>query len=176
MKKAFYWVDRNLLLLKLFLSNIDGKTYNAIKAIYNSTTSNVRVHCMETDWFHCTSGVRQGDVLSTTLFSIFNNDLVLEIKDLGLGIPVHDMLIYILLDADDSILLAETEPELQTMLNKLNEWCSKWKMSINETKTNVVHFKNKHQLKTQYVFKVGNNSLYVVDRYKYLEIILNDFF
>ncbi len=41
---------------------------------------------METDWFHCTSGVRQGDVLS----SIFINDLVLEIQDLGLGIPVHD--------------------------------------------------------------------------------------
>ncbi len=91
-----------------------------------------------------------------------------------LGIPVHDMLISILFYADDIVLLAETEPELQTMLNKLNEWCSKWKMKINETKTNVVHFGNKHQLKTQYVFKVGNNSLNVVDRYKYLGIILNE--
>ncbi len=40
----------------------------------------------------------------------------------------------------------------------------------------VVHFRNKHQLKTQYVFKVGHNFLNVVDRYKYLGIILNDFF
>ncbi len=30
-------------------------------------------------------------------------------------------------------------------------------------------------IKTQYVFKVDNNSLNVVDRYKYLGIILNDF-
>ncbi len=125
--------------------------------------------------FHCTSGVRQGDVLSTTLFSIFINDLVLEIKDLSLGIPVHNMLISILFYADDIVLLTETEPKLQTMLNKLNEWCSKWKMSINETKTNVVHFRNKHQLKTQYVFKVGHKSLNVVDRDKYLGIILNEF-
>ncbi len=48
-------------------------------------------------------------------------------------------------------------------------------MSINKTKTNVVHFRNKHQLRTQYVFKIGNNSLNVVDRYKYLRIILNEF-
>ncbi len=85
------------------------------------------------------------------------------------------MLIYILFYADAIVLLAETEPELQTMLNKLNEWCSKWKISINETKTNVMHFRNKHQLKTQYVFKVGNKSFNVVDRYKYLGIIINEF-
>ncbi len=82
---------------------------------------------------------------------------------------------FILLYADDIVLLAETEPELQTMPNKLNEWCSKWKMNINETKTNVVHFRNKHQLKTQYVVKVGHKSLNVVDRYKYLGIYLDEF-
>ncbi len=123
---------------------MDGKIYNAIKAIYNSIISNIRVNCMETDWSHCTFGVCLGDVLSTTLFSIFINDLVFEIQDRGLGIHVHDMLISILLYADDIVLLAKTEPKLQTMLNKLNEWCSKWKMSINETKTNVVHFRNKN--------------------------------
>ncbi len=74
MKKTFNWVDRYLLLLKLLLSNIDGEIYNAIKAIYNSTVSHIRVNDMEIDWFHCTSGVCQGDVLSTTLFSIFIND------------------------------------------------------------------------------------------------------
>ncbi len=93
MKKAFDWVGSDLLFLKLLLSNIDSKIYNAIKAIYNSTLSNVRLNGMEIDWSHCTFGVRQGDVLSKTLFSIFINDLVLEITDLGLGIPVHDMLI-----------------------------------------------------------------------------------
>ncbi len=175
MTKAFDWVDRDLLLLKRLLSDIEGKIYNVIKAIYNSTVSNVRVNGMVTDWSHCTSVVYHGDILSTTLFSIFIDDLVLEIKDLCLGISVYDILISILLYVDDIVLFAETEPELQTILTKLNEWCSKWKMSINETKTNVVHFRNKHQLKTQYVFKVGNNSLNVVDRYKYLVIILNTF-
>ncbi len=144
MTKAFDWVDRDLLLLKRLLSDIEGKIYNVIKAIYNSTVSNVRVNGMVTDWSHCTSVVYHGDILSTTLFSIFIDDLVLEIKDLCLGISVYDILISILLYVDDIVLFAETEPELQTILTKLNEWCSKWKMSINETKTNVVHFRNKN--------------------------------
>ncbi len=63
-----------VMIVKILLRNFDGKIYNAIKAVYNSTISNVRVHSLETDWFHCTSGVCQADVLSTTLFSIFIND------------------------------------------------------------------------------------------------------
>ncbi|CAC5371409.1 Ryncolin-2,Fibrinogen C domain-containing protein 1-A,Ryncolin-1,Ryncolin-3,Fibrinogen C domain-containing protein 1-B,Fibrinogen C domain-containing protein 1 [Mytilus coruscus] len=39
-----------------------------------------------TDWFSCNSGVRQGDNLSPTLFSIFINDLVQEVKDLNFGV------------------------------------------------------------------------------------------
>ncbi len=36
-------------------------------------------------WFPTTSGVRQGDVLSPTLFSLFVNDLALEVKRLNRG-------------------------------------------------------------------------------------------
>ncbi len=39
---------------------------------------------MKTDWSYCTSGVHQGDALSTILFSIFINDFVLEINDVTL--------------------------------------------------------------------------------------------
>lgn len=56
-----------------------------------------------------TSCVCQGDLLSTTLFSMFINNLLLGIKRF-----VHDMLIIILLYADDIVLLVETVHELQT--------------------------------------------------------------
>ncbi len=55
---------------------------------------------MDTDWFQCASDVCQGNA--------------------------QDMLIAILLYVDDIVLLAETEHELQTMLNKLTEWCYRW--------------------------------------------------
>ncbi len=145
MQKAFDWVDRDLLFLKLLLNNIDGKVYNAIKSMYTDTTASLKINKLETDWFRCESGVRQGDVLSTTLFSIFINDLAKEIKDMDIGIPIGELKLCILLYADDIVLLSENERDLQSMLDKLNEWCVKWHMKVNETKTNVIHFRNKKQ-------------------------------
>ena len=76
LKKAFDFVDRDLLLYKLLLLNIDGKIYNSIKSIYSKTTASIRVNGTLTDWIDCRSGERQGDNCSPTLFSIFIDDLV----------------------------------------------------------------------------------------------------
>ena len=59
-----------------------------------------------TDWFYCHSGVKRGDNCSPTLFSIFVDDFVREINDLGLGITVNDAKVSVLLYADDMCLLA----------------------------------------------------------------------
>ncbi len=56
---------------------------------------------MMTTWFPTTSGVRQGDVLSPTWFSLFVNDLALEVKLLNRGVPVGQGKLSILLYADD---------------------------------------------------------------------------
>ena len=57
------------------------------------------------------------------------------------GVPVGDQLISILLDADDVVLLAENEHDLQRMLDRLNDWCLANRMSVNASKSNVVHFR-----------------------------------
>ena len=49
--------------------------------------------------------------------------------------------------ADDVVVLSETENNLQVMLNTINTWCKKWKLLINETKSNVIHFRPKPKLK-----------------------------
>ncbi|CAC5420543.1 unnamed protein product [Mytilus coruscus] len=88
--KAFDFVDRNLLQYKLRLNGIDGYMYNAISSLYVDTESCVRINGFQTNWFPCVNGVRQGDNLSPTLFSIFINDLAVEIKNLNIGIPVEN--------------------------------------------------------------------------------------
>ena len=82
MKKAFDWVDRDLLFYKLLKNNIQGKIYKCISALYSNTLSCVKINGITTPWFQTLSGVKQGDNLSPTLFSLFINDLVKEIKDL----------------------------------------------------------------------------------------------
>ena len=99
LKKAFDFVDRDLLLYKLLLLNIDGKIYNSIKSKYSKTTVSIRVNNTLTEWLHCRSSVRQGDNCSPTLFSIFIDDLVGEINSLDLGIDIgsHNISVLLLL-------------------------------------------------------------------------------
>ena len=88
LKKALDSVDRDLLLYKLLMLNIDGKIYNAIKSTYASTSACIRINGKLTSWFNCRSGVRQGCTLSLTLCSVFINDLVCEINSLNVGVQV----------------------------------------------------------------------------------------
>ena len=47
---------------------------------------------------------------------------------------------FILLFADDTLLLAESHAELQNMLNKLHIYCKKWNITVNADKTKVMLF------------------------------------
>ena len=73
--KAFDSVNRNLLLYVLLQSGIDGKLYFIIKALYNLTEACVTLNGALSEWFKTELGVRQGDNLSPTLFSVFINEL-----------------------------------------------------------------------------------------------------
>lgn len=78
-----------------------------------------------TDWFSVTSGLKQGCVLSPVLFNIFINDLIDEVEALNVGIKVDEEFICMLLNADDIVLIAESEKDLQLLLDVLKSWCNK---------------------------------------------------
>ena len=132
-KKAFDTVNRDCLWYKLMKIDVRGKILNAVQSLYKEMSCSVRVNGFETDWFGVNQGVKQGCVISPTLFSIYVNDLAIEINNLNCGVPLQDDLqISILFYADDIAILSETEKGMQIMLDKLNEWCKKWHISINE--------------------------------------------
>jgi hypothetical protein len=66
-----------------------------------------------TEWFNVNSGLKQGCVLSPVLFNIFINSLVTDIKALDIGIDIESEKNCILLYADDIVLIAENENDLQ---------------------------------------------------------------
>ena len=47
--------------------------------------------------------------------------------------------IFVLLYADDTIIMAESPEELQNALDMVKEYCDAWKLQINVTKTKVVN-------------------------------------
>ena len=69
----------------------------------------------KTEWFSLEVGVRQGCILSPTLFSIFIDGLAREVKKLG-GAKYKTLEVSLLLFADDIVLIAESAEALQKML------------------------------------------------------------
>jgi hypothetical protein len=175
LQKAFDCVDRDFLLHKVLNMGIDGKVYFAIKSLYSTTESSVRINGYTSDWFKTLFGVRQGDSLSPTLFSIYLNDLAREINDLNAGVDVNGTCISILLYADDIVLLAPSEDKLQSMLNTLTLWSWKWCISVNKTKSKVMHFRKHTVEKSNFKFTCCESNFEYVSTYKYLGVTMSEF-
>ena len=175
--KEFDRVNRESLLYKLlhYPYPIDGKMYHIIKALYSNTMSCVKINELGTEWFETLQGVRQGDNLSPTLFALFVNDLAMEIKAMNVGVKVGERQVPILLYADDVAIISETETDMQAMLNVVREWCNKWNMSVNLTKTKAMHFRIPNSNLTQTKFLFGNDEVKYVKYYKYLGVYFDEF-
>jgi len=174
MMKAFDRVDRDCLLAKLLAIGVRGKFYNIVKHLYSNSQARINVNGHYTRYFNVECSVEQGNIISPTFFSIHINDLATELKLLDVGVPIDDEKLCILLYADDIVLLSESENDLQTILNAVHKWCQSWRMKINVSKTNVVHFRKQSQPLTTHKFTIGNDEVKTTSQYKYLGCMLSD--
>ena len=92
--KAFDSVDRELLIDALQEIGIHGRFIEMIRVMYKDTFMAIKVN-------------------SPSVFSVFLNSVAESIKQANLGITVGEVVIGILLYAEDIVLLSETEEQLQ---------------------------------------------------------------
>ena len=85
---------------------------------------------------------------------------------------------YVLLYADDTLVLAETPEELQNAMDEVFSYCQQWSLRIstkkikNKSKTRVVIF-SKGKVKKQHNFKMGNTNIDTDTDYCYLGVFFN---
>ena len=118
--------------------------------------------------------MRQGDSISPTIFAFFINDLAEGLKRLHKGIKLNNLEICCLLYADDIMLMSETEEDMQAMLDFVHEWCRKWRLRINNAKSNVVHFRNKGKECSTFGFHTGDHSVEYANVYRHLGIHMHE--
>ncbi|KAL4237739.1 hypothetical protein ACF0H5_002452 [Mactra antiquata] len=102
------------------------------------------------------------------------NDLELFLQDKpGCGLTMKDICLIILLFADDMVILGNSVEDLQTRLDLLYEYCTKWGLEVNTDKTKIVVFRNKGPIKRNETWKYGEKSLDIVDNFNYLGVVFN---
>ena len=167
--------------------NINGKILALVQDMYKNAKSYVRSNAERSDFFECNVGVRQGDNLSPLLFAMFINDFELTLRENCKGVnllpcnidkKVRDegvnvcLKLFTLLYADDTVIFAESENDLQIALNNVNKYCKKWSLKVNINKTKVVIF-SRGKIRKLPVFRFGNDILEIVDDYVYLGTTFN---
>ena len=166
-KKAFDSVWHEGLFFKLKKIGIRGKTLGLIKDIYKKTNCVVKSGNVITSFFDYTKGVRQGCPLSPILFNIYVNDLFENMNNDNDGdIFLEEHKANILMYADDLIILSESKEGLQKQIGKLENYCTKWRLQINEKKTKVMILNRGNKL-INTAFHTTNASLENVKKFKY---------
>ena len=141
--KAFDYVVTENLWLKLTKVGVHGKMLNVIKSMYNSVKSMVRYNNYLSSEFSCYLCVRQGECLSPFLFAIYLNDIETEfVQNNCKGIETDVLKLFLLLYADDIVLFANDECDLQKSLDVLHNYCQKWKLKVNVNKTKIMVFRS----------------------------------
>ena len=173
-KKAFDTVQRDCLWYNLISVGIKGNILKAVQSLYTDVQFAVKVNDYLSPLFKVSQGVKQGCKLSPTLFSLYINDLANEIKQMNLDVDIDELQLSILLYADDVALIAPGADSLQLMLDKLNEWCCKWRLTVHNYKTKIVHFRPASVQLCNNQFSCGNASIQLTDKYKYLGLWLQE--
>ena len=183
-RKAFDLVDRTSLWTKLIATGIDGKILRVIHHIYDNAKACVKSGNRLSEEFPSKVGVRQGDNLSPLLFSLYLNDFQDFLSNAypglnTIGSDIHNTLsnndielfleLYVLLYADDTLIMAESEEQLQAALNALEEYCTLWQLEVNLDKTKVIIF-SRGKVRRHMPFSFAGQPVECVDEYIYLGI------
>ena len=119
-------------MFKLLSQNVSGMFFKIVKAMYKNNNICVKINnCERTSFLKSNVGVLQGDSLSPLLFNLYISDLN---AFLGVGDDTPKQVnsrINCLMNADDLILMSRSETGLQALLDRLGEYCGKWRMEVN---------------------------------------------
>ena len=166
-KKAFDRVWHKGLWNILRNYNIDENLILIIESLYNKANSAVLINNEIGDFFKTTVGVRQGCLLSPTLFNIFLEKIMQEtLKDHNSSISVGGYNICNLRFADDIDLMAGSITELQKLTDNLQKCSSAYGMEVSSEKSKVLI--NEHTVGVYDRITMNGEKLETVEKFKYL--------
>ena len=138
--KAFDCVDHNKLRKILREMGIPDHLTCLLRNLYVGQEATVRTGHGTTDRFQIGKGVFQGCILSPCLFNFYAEYIMRNagLEEAQAGINIAGRNISNLRYADDTTLMAESEEELKSLLNKMKEESEKVGSKVNIQKTKIM--------------------------------------
>jgi hypothetical protein len=171
-KKAFDRVWHAALWATMRLYNINANLITIIEHLYDKATSAVCFNGNIGDWFRTSVGVRQGCLLSPTLFNIFLERIMYDALEKHEGtVSIGGRALTNLRFADDIDGLAGKEQELASLVESLDKTSAAYGMEINAEKTKLMT-NNAKGISSD--IRVQGTKLETVHSFKYLGAIVTD--
>ncbi|TKR57766.1 hypothetical protein L596_030422 [Steinernema carpocapsae] len=133
-EKAFDSVESNAIWNAAQRQGVHPKLLKLLRNIYSQATSKIQVGRAQVQ-IEIQRGVRQGDTISPKLFNAALEETFKELRWEDRGLNINGRRISNLRFADDIVLIADTEEELQLMVTELQEASRRSGLKINRQKT-----------------------------------------
>ena len=136
--KAFDKVPHQLLLHKLQKYGFWSPLHQWFASYLTGRTQRVALEGQYSDWLNVASGVPQGSILGPLFFILYINDLPEYITPpTEMALYADESKLYRVIKSDDDV------AKLQTDLNSLHLWSSRWCMKFNTDKCKAVRLSRK---------------------------------
>ena len=111
-----------------------------LRNLYAGQEATVRIRHGTMDWFQIGKGVHQGCILSPCLFNFYAEYIIWSSKldEAQAGIKIARRNLNNLIYADDTILMAESKEELNSLLMKVKQESEKAVLKLNIWKTKIM--------------------------------------
>ena len=138
--KAFECVDHNKLWKILKEMGLPDHLTCLLRNLHAGQEATVRTGHGTTDWFQIGKGVRQGCMLSPSLFNFYAEYIMRNtgLDEAQAGIKIAGRNINNLRYADDTTFLEESEEELKSLLMKVKEESEKAGLKLNIQNTKIM--------------------------------------
>ena len=165
-RKAFDKVKHEQLINMLELLDIYGKDLRVVRSIYWEQTAAIKIDNEISPFIKVKRGVKQGCVFSPDLFKLYSENILREIQDQA-GILIGGHNLNNIRYADDIVLIADSEENLQKILDKVVSESESKGLSINCEKTECLVV-SKQKTRPTCNVTINNEKIKQVDKFEYL--------